>query len=525
VSVPGEPDYIVVGAGAAGAALAGGLAADPSTRVLLLEAGPPDKKLDVRVPAAFPKLMRTDFDWGDDTVPQPQLGDREIVFPLGRGLGGSTSINAQMYVRGHPADFDEWGEAAGPEWSWASLLPHFRALEGNTRGGDDFHGADGPLHVTEQRDPNPLTRAFVAACEELGYASNDDVNGSDQEGAGLAQVSQLKGRRWSAADAFIRPAGQNLEVLTGAQALAVTLDGPRVTGVTYERDGRTESASAGREVVLCAGAIGSPHLLMCSGIGPREHLAERGVEVRHDLPGVGQGLTDHPFATLTFGCDRAVSLKSAESPIQLARYFLRRKGLLTSNIGEGVLFTRTDPGLPAPDLELVFGPVVWTGQGLEPPPRHGFAIGPVALKPGSRGSVRLRSPDPRERPAIDPNYLDDPDDLRVLVEGARIAKRLAATRALQAEGAEELAPTAGVDDPDALADAVRQITQTIYHPVGTCRMGADAGAVVDPSLRVRGVEGLRVADASIMPSIVRGHTQAASCVIGARAAELLRSDA
>jgi choline dehydrogenase-like flavoprotein len=240
---------------------------------------------------------------------------------------------------------------------------------------------------------------------------------------------------------------------------------------------------------------------------------------------VGQGLTDHPFATLTFGCDSKVSLKSAQSPIQLAKYLLRRKGLLSSNVGEGVLFTRTAPDLPAPDLELVFGPVVWTGQGLEPPPRHGFAIGPVALKPRSRGSVRLRSADPRERPAIDPNYLDDPEDLRVLVEGARIAKRLAATSALRAEGAEELAPTAGVEDPEVLADAVRQITQTIYHPVGTCRMGNDTGAVVDPQLRVRGIEGLRVADASVMPSIVRGHTQAASCVIGARAAELLRDAA
>jgi choline dehydrogenase len=521
--VAGEPDFIVVGAGAAGCALAGGLAADSGTSVLLLEAGGPDKKLDVHIPAAFPKLLRTEFDWCDETVPQAQLDDREIVFPLGRGLGGSTSINAQMYVRGHPSDFDEWGEAAGPDWSWQALLPYFRRLEGNTRGGDDYHGADGPLHVTEQRDPNPLTRAFVAACEELGYPANDDVNGSDQEGAGIVQVSQFKGKRWSAADAFVHPAGHNLEVRTGARALGLTLDGPRVTGVTYEHAGGTQTVHAAREVIVCAGAVGSPHLLMCSGIGPREHLAQHGVQVRHDLPGVGRGLTDHPFATLTFASTAKGSLKSAQSPVQLAKYFLRRKGLLSSNVGEGVLFTRTRPDLPAPDLELVFGPVVWTGQGLEPPPRHGFAIGPVAIKPRSRGTVTLRSADPRERPAIDPNYLDDPEDLRVLVEGARIAKRLAATSALQAVGAEELPPTAGADDPDTLAESLKDIVQTIYHPVGTCRMGSDTGAVVDPELRVRGVEGLRVADASVMPSIVRGHTQAASCVIGARGADLLRA--
>ena len=369
--MPAEPDFIVVGAGAAGSALAGKLSADPATSVLLLEAGPPDKKLDIRIPAAFPKLLRTQFDWGDDTVPQPELGDREIAFPLGRGLGGSTSINAQMYVRGHRSDFDEWGVAAGPEWGWEALLPHFRSLEGNTRGSDELHGGDGPLHVSEPRDPNPLSHAFVAACEELGYPNNHDVNGSDQEGAGLVQVSQRKGRRWSAADAFIRRAGDNLEVRTGAQVLGLVLDGLRVTGVSYERDGQSETARAGREVVLCAGAIGTPHLLMCSGIGPRDHLSERGVEVRHDLPGVGSGLTDHPFTTVTFGCDRPVSLKAAESPVQLARYLFRRKGLLTSNIGEGILFTRTNPDLPAPDLELVFGPSSGPGRGWYP--RRGTA--------------------------------------------------------------------------------------------------------------------------------------------------------
>ena len=522
--MPGAPDYIVVGAGAAGAALAGRLADVPGTSVLLLEAGPPDKKLDIRIPAAFPKLLRSDFDWGDDTVPQTELGGREIAFPLGRALGGSTSINAQMYVRGHPADFDEWAEAAGPEWGWQALLPHFRELEGNTRGEDDLHGADGALSITDQRDPNPLTRGFLAACEELGFPLNDDVNGADQEGAGLVQVSQRDGRRWSAADAFLKPAAGNLEVRTGARALRLVLDGPRATGVTFEADGREETASANREVIVSAGAIGSPHLLMCSGIGPREHLADKGVEVRHDLPGVGRGLVDHPFSTLTFGTEGKASLKGAESPGQLLRYFLRKKGMLSSNVGEGILFTRTSPDLPAPDLEVVFGPVIWTGQGLEPPARHGVTIGPVALKPRSRGSVELRSPDPRERPAIDPNYLSDPDDLRVLADGARIARRIAATEAMRALGAEELAPTAGVSDAE-LPDALRQITQTIYHPVGTCRMGTDAGAVVDPSLRVRGIENLRIADASVMPSIVRGHKQAASCVIGARAAGLLDATA
>jgi choline dehydrogenase len=482
-----EFDYIVVGAGAAGCALAARLTEDPAVRVLLLEAGPAARGIDVRIPAAFPKLLRSPLDWGYDTAPEPGLGGRTVAFPRGRAIGGSTAINAQVYTRGHDADFEAWADEAGEAWGRDALAPLFARVERT-------------LSIEPLRDPNPLSRAFVAATARAGVP------------AGLARVTQRRGRRWSAADAYLRER-PNLRVVSGAPARDLLWDGAgRVTGVAYR--GGTARA---REVVLCAGAIGTPHLLLRAGIGAAEHLRAHGIAVRHDLPGVGQGLTDHVLAPIVFGCDAPVSLKSAESPLQLLRYLLARRGMLTSNIAEALAFTQTSAALEAPDLELVFAPVPWVGQGLEAPTRHGFTIGVVNVAPRSRGQVALRSADPDAPPAIRPGYLSDPADMRVLVHGAELARRIAAAPPLQSfGGVAELAPTAGAGE-----DGLRAVTQTIYHPACTCRMGGDALAVLDVELRVHGVDGLRVADVSAMPTLPRAHPQAAAYVIGERCAELL----
>jgi choline dehydrogenase len=487
-----EFDFIIVGAGAAGCAIAARLTEDPEVEVLLLEAGAPDRSVNIRIPAAFPKLLRSDADWGDETAPEGGLDGRRIAFPRGRTLGGSTSINAQMYTRGHDADFRAWADEAGPAWSRDGLEPLFRRVERT-------------LSIEPLRDPNPLSRAFVAATARAGIA------------AGLTRVTQRRGRRWSAADAYLRPALRrpNLTVVTAAHVRELVWDGTgRVTGAAYG----DRAAHARREVMLCAGAIGTPHLLMLSGIGPGEHLRAHGIAVRHELAGVGQGLRDHVLAPLAFACDAPVSLKGAESPLQLLRYLLARRGMLTSNIGEALAFLHSGGALEAPDLELIFAPVTWLGQGLEPPSRHGFTIGVVNVAPRSRGQVALRSSDPLTPPVIRPRYLSDPADLRALVHGARVAREIALSPPLQAfGGVRELPPTADMD----VEAGLRRVAQTIYHPACTCRIGSDALAVLDPELRVRGVDGLRVADASAMPTLPRGHTQAAAYVIGERAAELL----
>jgi choline dehydrogenase len=515
-------DYLIVGAGAAGCVLAARLSEDPRVRVGLLEAGPPDGRREVAIPAAFARLFRSELDWGFWTAPEAGLDGREVFFPRGRTLGGSTSINAQMYVRGHRADFDAWG----PGWRYEELLPYFRRAEDNARGPDRFHGAGGPLRVEDQRDPNPLTLAFCEAAVEAGIPANGDVNGAEQGGVGVVQVTQRRGRRFSAADAYLRPARhrRNLSVLTGAQALGLVLDGRRARGVAYRRpDGSRGVARARREVLLCAGAIGSPQLLMLSGIGPAEHLRARAIEVVRDLPGVGQNLVDHPIGGIFVATDRPVSLFAAERPRQLAAWLWRRRGLLSSNVGEAVAFLRSRPGLAAPDLELVFSPVLFVEEGLAPPPRHGFTVAAVAVDPASRGRLALRSPDPLAAPAIGPGYLSDPDgaDLAVLVRGLRLARRIVRAPALERWAGAELGPGAQARRDDELAAWIRAKAQGFYHPVGTCAIGEGELAVVDRRLRVHGLDALRVVDASVMPRIVRGHPQAATIAIAERAAELI----
>ena len=520
-------DFIIVGAGSAGCVLAARLSENPNNRVLLLEAGAPDNKQEIRIPAAFSKLFHSEIDWNYMTDPEPHTGNRPRYWPRGKVLGGCSSINAMMYVRGHPSDYDQWRQLGNAGWSFQDVLPYFKKSEGFTgaKGDPAFHGTEGPLEVTSQRSPNPLTEAFVSAGQHLGLARLDDVNGATQDGIGLTHVTQRDGRRWSAADAFLKPAmkRQNLKVETQCLVQKIEFDGKKAVAVSYEQRGKVVVAQAAREIILCAGAIGSPQILLLSGIGAGGALAQLGIPVVADLPGVGQNLQDHLASGVTFECKRPVSLASAETLGNLARYLIFGRGPLTSNIAEALAFIRTRNGLDAPDIELIFAPTFFMEHGAANPQGHGFTIGVILLRPESAGSVTLKSSDPRAHPAIRPNYLSAQNDIAALVAGFRFARQLAGTPPFDPYRGNEVWPGIDKQTDEALIDFMRIKVETLYHPVGTCKMGSDALAVVDDRLRVRGAENLRVADASIMPTIVGGHINAPAIMIGEKAANLIGS--
>ena len=518
-------DYIVIGAGSAGCVIAARLTENGKHTVLLLEAGKPDDKQEIRIPAAFSKLFHTAYDWDFSTEPEAATANRRLYWPRGKMLGGSSSMNAMMYVRGHRTDYDQWAQAGNAGWGYDDVLPLFRKSERFV--GDDgdaaFHGSDGSLEVSSQRSPNPLSFAFIAAAESLGLRRLGDVNGASQDGVALTHVNQHRGRRWSAADAFLRPASKrkNLTVETECLVGAITFEGRKAVGVSYTRGGAALHALAGREIVLCAGAIGSPQLLMLSGVGPAAALSGHGIPVVADLPGVGQNLQDHLTSGVSYACRVPVSLASAETLANFARYLLLGRGPLTSNIGEALAFIRTRDGLAAPDIELIFAPVYFIEHGAGNPPGHGFTIGTILLRPESRGAITLHSKDAHDAPAIRPNYLTAPADLVTLIAGMRFARRLVAAEAFASYRGPEVLPGTNIAADDELAAFIRQRSDTLYHPVGTCRMGNDPMAVVDSELRVRGVSGLRVADASIMPTIIGGHTHAPAVMIGEKAAQMM----
>jgi choline dehydrogenase len=516
-------DYVVVGAGSAGCVVASRLTEDPSTRVLLLEAGGSDRRPLVRIPAGFYKLFRSGADWQYTTEPQAALNGRRLYWPRGKLLGGSSSINAMIYTRGHPADYDGWRAAGNEGWGFADVLPCFKKAENQERGPSDWHGTGGPLEVADLRSPNPLSHVYLEACAELGLPRSADFNGPCQDGVGFYQVTQKAGRRCSVASAYLAPARKrpNLTVLTGAHTTRILFERGRAVGVEYLRRGRVEQARAGREVVLCGGAVNSPQLLLLSGVGPRAHLEKLGIPVVMDLPGVGQNLQDHPIIGACHVCTRPVSLDRADTLGNILRYLLTRRGPLTSNIAESGGFVRTDPGLAAPDLQLYFAPAFYIEHGFVRPAGHGFSLGACLLRPHSRGEITLRSRDPLQAPLIQPAYLREQGDLDVLLAGLRLIRRIARASAFDAYRGPELLPGEDVIE-EALAEYVRQRVETLYHPAGTCKMGEDPLAVVDARLRVHGAAGLRVVDASVMPALPGGNTNAPVVMIAEMAVELMR---
>jgi choline dehydrogenase len=524
-------DYVIAGAGSAGCVLAARLSENPAARVLLLEAGPPDDADEIHIPAALNLLFQSTYDWDFRTVPQDRAAGRAIYWPRGRMLGGSSSMNAMIYIRGARHDYDTWRDEYGcTGWGYTDLMPYFRRAENNSRGASAYHGADGPLSVTDLKYRSPLTKAFTASARECGLAGNDDFNGPQQDGSGFYQVTQRDGHRWSAADAYLRPAMSrpNLEVLTDARATQVVIEAGRAAGVRYLRRGVEELARAETEVILAAGAIGSPQLLMLSGVGPADHLRDLGILVRVDNAGVGANLSDHPVVTAMWDTPRTPGLWEESTPANLARWRLRHSGPLTSNVAEAGGFSRTRPSLPAPDLQWHALPTPYQRAGLGDPRQRAFSLLIGLVEVGSRGQLWLRTADPRHKPAIDPAYLSDPSDIEPLAVGVRIAREFAAAGPLGKACRDELAPGPDVRTDAQVREFIRSDLSTLYHPVGTCAMGGDSrlaasklASVVDPELRVRGVERLRVVDASVMPVVPRGNTNAPTIAIAERAADLI----
>ena len=521
-------DYVIVGAGSAGCVLANRLSADDAVSVLLIEAGGADRSPKVKIPAAFAEQFRTRLDWAYETDPEPGCDDRRLFVPRGRSLGGSSSMNAMLYVRGTAADYDGWAANGCEGWSWEEVLPYFKRSEHREGAAADAHGTGGPLNVADPRSPRRLTALMVEAARANDYPLDPDYNDGEPDGVCIVQVNQKNGRRWSSADAFLRPARKrpNLTVLTGATVLGVELRAGRAAGVRYATGpgGSTAIAEASCEVILSAGAIGSPQLLQLSGIGAAADLAAVGIEQRVELAGVGKNLQDHPYVVGIWESTVGHSLLDAQSPKAAAEFLLRRTGPLTSTVAEAFIWERFDREAAAPDLQFHLAPAYFADNGFEDYDGHAFTLGPVLVAPRSRGRVTVRSSDPGVQPSILGNHLTDPHDVAALVHGVRLARRLVATEPLAGAAGREIYPGEAVgDDDEAIEADLRRRCQLLYHPVGTCRMGDDEDAVVDPELRVRGVEGLRVVDASVMPQITRGNTHAPTVMIAEKGAEMIRA--
>ena len=519
-------DYIIVGAGSAGCVLASRLSADPAVSVLVLEAGPTDDADEIRVPAAFYRLFQTEYDWNYLTVPQHRAAGRSIYWPRGKVLGGSSSINAMIYIRGNRHDFQTWRDEHGcVGWGYEDLMPYFRRAEDNSRGANVYHGTGGPLAVTEPRYKSHACEAFIAAAKEQGAAANDDFNGPRQDGVGWYQQTQRHGQRFSAATGYLYPAisRPNLTVRTGALVTKVIIEGGQATGVSYLHRGEPVTARADAEVILSGGAINSPQLLMLSGVGPAEQLIEHGIDVVADSRGVGVNLSDHPVLPVVWSTPRVRGLWEKAGNASMLRWRLTHRGPLTSNLAESGGFAHSEAGLPAPDLQLHVLPGPYQNQGLADPAQRAMTVLVGLVDVASRGRVRLRSADPRHRPAIDPGYLSDDRDSRALAAGLKMAREFVTAKPMAAICASELAPGAHIRSDAELLAYVRSSVTTLYHPVGTCAMGGESrwNSVVDPELRVRGVSGLRVVDASVMPVVPRGNTNAPTIAIAERAADLI----
>lgn len=535
-------DYIIVGGGSAGSVLAGRLSEDPTIRVALIEAGPADRSVLIHCPAGLAVIAKFELNgWGYNTTPQPGLNGRRGYQPRGKVLGGSSSINAMVYARGHAADYDGWAAQGNPGWSYADVLPYFKRAEHNERGADALHGQGGPLNVMDLRSPNPFLASFIEAGQQAGYRHNTDFNGPEQEGVGAYQVTHKNGERFSAAKGYLTPHLQrpNLQVITSALTTRIVteaVDGqPRTVGVEYRGNGgrgpmQSLRVKPGGEVVLSAGAFGSPQLLMLSGIGPADHLREQGLPVVHHLPGVGENLHDHPDVVLVMNAPKVTDLFGISLPgvwnmvKGIFEWRRHRRGMLTSNFAEAGGFIKSAPEEAIPDLQLHFVVGKLVDHGRKTVLGHGYSCHVCLLRPRSRGSLRLASADPQVAPLIDPAFLQDPDDTARLVRGFQAVRRLLQQPALKRHGGTESSTSALAQSEAQIEQFVRNHADTIYHPVGTCRMGPGPMDVVDARLRVHGVAGLRVVDASVMPAVVGGNTNAPVIMMAEKAVDMMRAD-
>lgn len=521
-------DYIVIGGGSAGSAVAGRLAEDGTRRVCLLEAGGSNDNMLVKTPGFMPFLLKN-TNYRYETVPQKGLNGRIGYQPRGKGLGGSSAINAMVYIRGNRWDYDNWAAQGCTGWGYDDVLPYFRKAEANERGADDFHGAGGPLFVSDQKWPNPTSEAFVEAAARLQLPRNADFNGAKQGGFGLYQVTQRDGERWSAARAYVEPMRglPSLDIRTGTVVEKLVIEQGRVTGVAIRRGRKREVIHASGGVILSAGAFNSPQILMLSGIGPGDHLREHGIEVVLDKPAVGSDLQDHidyvsgwqTESDVPIGDSLKGTLRMASAIVEHRR---KRTGIMTTPYAEAGGFWTVMPDAPAPDVQWHFVPAVLEDHGREKVKGHGFSIHACVLRPESRGTVRLNSTEATDAPRIDPNFLDDERDMATLRAGVRLSHRIVDCPPLTGYGPRDRHPI-NLDDDDELDALIRNRADTVYHPVGTCRMGADEGSVVDPMLKARGIDGLWIADASVMPKIVSGNTNAPSIMIGERCADFIKA--
>ncbi|MCC5944252.1 MAG: GMC family oxidoreductase N-terminal domain-containing protein [Bernardetiaceae bacterium] len=522
-------DFIIIGAGSAGCLLANRLSKDPQNKVLLLEAGKSDEHRNIHIPAAFPKLFKSEYDWAYHSTPQKDLASREIFMPRGKTLGGSSSINAMIYIRGNAKDYDEWASLGNEGWSYDDVLPYFKKSMYQERGANFYHGREGELNVADPKSPNILSKTFIEAAKEMGYAHNPDFNGAQQEGVGLYQVNQKNGRRYSSAAAFLSKEvrnRENLEILTEAQACRILFQHNRAVGVEFRHNNALKTAQGG-EIILSSGAFGSPHILMLSGIGRAEDLEKVGIKVKLDLRGVGQNLQDHPYSGLSVRAKQRVSLDIAEGLgnvfFNLFDFFVSEKGPFTSNLAEAGGFFHTKEGLEAPDMQFHFAPAFFIKNGFVRPEGCGFSLASTLVKPKSVGSMKLRSDNPDDYPDIDPRFLSEREDVEAIMRSLRASKEILEAKAFEPFFGKYMMPidSRDFDSDDTLERYVRESVEHLYHPVGTCKMGSDDMAVVDSSLNLHGIGGLRVVDASIMPTIVRGNTNAPTVMIAEKAVDMI----